>query len=152
MALGGKIRSATRQAVRQRAAELCEYCHTSERWQYVSFTIDHVIPLSKGGTDGLENLALSCFHCNRKKGSRTKAMDPVTAEEVFLYNPRNDDWQAHFIWSSDGLRIVGTTAIGRATVAALDLNRERILNIRSADRSVGRHPPVQDPLQKEQRT
>ncbi|GER79584.1 MAG: hypothetical protein RBS45_07420 [Anaerolineales bacterium] len=79
-------------------------------------------------------------------------MDPVTAEEVFLYNPRNDDWQAHFIWSSDGLRIVGTTAIGRATVAALDLNRERILNIRSADRSVGRHPPVQDPLQKEQRT
>jgi 5-methylcytosine-specific restriction endonuclease McrA len=47
MALGGKIRSATRQAVRQRAAELCEYCHTSERWQYVPFTIDHVIPLPK---------------------------------------------------------------------------------------------------------
>jgi gluconolactonase len=35
--------------VRQRANYLCEYCHASEKWQYVLFTVDHVIPLSKDG-------------------------------------------------------------------------------------------------------
>lgn len=35
--------------VRERAQGLCEYCHASEQWQYVQFTIDHVIPLSMGG-------------------------------------------------------------------------------------------------------
>lgn len=45
-------------------------------------------------------------------------------------------------------RIVGITAVGRATVVALDLNRERVINIRSADRAVGRHPPTHDPVQK----
>lgn len=74
--------------------------------------------------------------------------DPVSGGEVSLYNPREDEWEQHFIWSEDGLRIVGITAPGRATVVALDLNRERAINIRSADRAVGRHPPGHDPLQK----
>jgi len=134
--------------VRQRADELCEYCHTSERWQYVPFTVDHVIPLSKGGTDDTDNLALSCFHCNRRKANRVEALDPVSGEEVSLYNPREDDWWKHFVWSDDGLRIVGITAVGRATVVALDLNRERVINIRSADQAVGRHPPARDPVRK----
>lgn len=148
MASGGKIRPTIRNLVRQRAAGLCEYCHTSERWQYVSFTIDHIVPLSRGGTDEPDNLALSCFHCNRKKGDRMRAVDPISGEEGSLYNPRADDWQKHFAWSNDGLRIVGITVAGRATVAALELNRERVINIRSADRAVGRHPPVHDPVQK----
>ena len=148
MASGGKIRPAIRNFVRQRAGGLCEYCHTSERWQYVPFTMDHVIPLSRGGTDEPDNLALSCFHCNRRKADRTMAVDPVSGEEVPLYNPRVDNWQNHFIWSNDGLQIVGVTAVGRAMVIALELNRERVINIRSADRAVGRHPPVHDPVQK----
>lgn len=148
MASGGKVRPAIRNLVSQRAEELCEYCHTSERWQYVPFTIDHVIPLSKGGTDDPDNLALSCFHRNRRKATRVTALDSVSGEEVSLYNPREDDWREHFIWSTDGFRIVGITAVGRATVVALDLNRERVINIRSADRAVGRHPPAHDPVQK----
>ncbi len=148
MASGGKIRPAIRNLVRQRAGGLCEYCHTSERWQYVPFTIDHVVPLSKGGTDDPDNLALSCFHCNRRKANRMMVVDPVSGKEVSIYNPREDDWRKHFAWSNDGLRIVGITAAGRATVVALDLNRERVINIRSADRVVGRHPPAHDPVQK----
>jgi hypothetical protein len=133
--------------VQQRATGLCEYCHTSERWQYVPFTIDHVIPISKGGTDEPDNLALSCFHCNRKKGNRTMAVDPSSGGEVSLFNPRIEEWQQHFAWSSDGLIIVGMTATGRATILALELNRERVINIRLADQSVGRHPPAHDPIQ-----
>jgi 5-methylcytosine-specific restriction endonuclease McrA len=37
-----KISAQVQNEVRQRANYLCEYCHASERWQYVSFTVDHV--------------------------------------------------------------------------------------------------------------
>ena len=41
--------------VRQRANYLCEYCHASEKWQYVTFTIDDIIPLNQGGLNSLNN-------------------------------------------------------------------------------------------------
>lgn len=132
---------------RRRANHLCEYCHTSEQWQYVPFTIDHVIPLTQGGSDGLGNLALACFHCNRRKADRLVALDPDSGEEVALFNPRRDIWSQHFIWSSDGLFVIGLTPTARATVSALEMNRERAVDIRAADRVVGRHPPPGDPLQ-----
>ena len=133
--------------VRRRAQALCEYCHTAEQWQYVPFTVDHIVPLSQGGTGTLDNLALACFHCNRRKADRLQAVDPESAELVSLFHPRQHSWGEHFIWSADGLRIVGLTAIGRATIAALDLNRERAVNIRAADATVNRHPPAIDPRQ-----
>jgi hypothetical protein len=144
----GKVSIEIQEFVRQRAAGLCEYCHTQECWQYVRFTVDHVVPLSKGGTDDQTNLALACFHCNRRKSNHMTAIDSETGDEAALYNPRKHIWQDHFIWSVDGLSIIGLTSIGRATVTALEFNRERVLNIRSADGAVNRHPPVGDPVQK----
>ena len=139
-----RIPPETQRLVRQRANERCEYCHTSERWQYVRFTVDHIAPLAQGGSDTPDNLALACFHCNRRKSDRLTALDPHSGEWVPLFNPRRDDWSEHFVWSSDGLFIVGLTPIGRATVETLALNRERVINIRAADRTVGRHPPPGD--------
>ena len=95
-----KISPEIQRLVRQRANHLCEYCHTAERWQYVRFTIDHVIPLSQGGSDDLDNLALACFHCNRRKADKLTALDPDSGAEVALFNPRRDDWREHFIWSA----------------------------------------------------
>ncbi|WP_446376687.1 HNH endonuclease [Coleofasciculus sp. D1-CHI-01] len=135
--------------VRQRANLLCEYCHASEQWQYVTFTIEHIIPLAKNGADTLDNLALACFHCNRKKSDRMTAIDPQSDAEVPLFNPRQDNWSNHFIWSADGLFIIGLTPVGRTTVTVLALNRERVINIRAADKAVGRHPPPGDPIQLE---
>jgi hypothetical protein len=109
--------------------------------------VDHVIPLSQGGANVLDNLALACFHCNRKKADKITAVDPDSQEEVPLFNPRREVWSEHFIWSADGLLIIGLTPIGRATVAVLALNRARAVNIRAADRAVGRHPPPGDPIQ-----
>jgi len=140
------LSSNIRAMVRQRAKGLCEYCHTAETWQYVEFTIDHVIPLSSQGADSLENLALACFACNRRKSSNTEAEDPESGEKVPLFNPRLSCWSDHFRWSVDRLNIVGITAIGRATVAALSLNRPRILKIREADVAINRHPPTDDPI------
>jgi HNH endonuclease len=133
--------------VRHRARVLCEYCHTAEQWQYVPFTVDHIMPLAQGGTTTLENLALACFHCNRRKAIQMTAKDPQSSAVVPLFNPRQHVWSDHFAWSADGLLLLGLTPIGRATIMALALNRERVVAIRAADIAVGRHPPAGDPLE-----
>jgi len=142
-----RIPAAVQQRVRERANYLCEYCHTSEHWQAVRFTIDHVLPTAEGGEDAPENLALACFHCNRRKSDKRSGVDLETGQTVPLFNPRLHNWSEHFIWSTDGLRIISLTNIGRVTSSWLELNRERILRIRAADVSVARHPPSDDPIQ-----
>jgi hypothetical protein len=42
--------------------------------------------------------------------------------------------------------VIGLTAIGRATVATLLLNRDRVIPIRAADLEIRRHPPDGDPI------
>mgnify|MGYP001179712174 FL=1 len=44
----------------------CRYC--GRKTPEVILEVDHVIPVSKGGTDDFENLVTSCFECNRGKG------------------------------------------------------------------------------------
>ena len=141
-----KISPAVRDLVRQRAGGKCEYCHVLERWQYIPFTVDHVVPLVAGGADDPDNLALACFHCNRRKADRVTVLEPDSGIQVRLFNPRQDEWSAHFAWSADRLQIIGLTTMGRATVAALELNRERVIRIRAADTIIGRHPPSGDPV------
>lgn len=137
-----KLPPQLREFVRERAKYLCEYCQTNERWQYVSFTIDHVVPLTAGGSDHPENLALACFHCNRRKSNKQTSVDPLTNEDAPLFNPRIQRWTDHFRWTGDGLKIEATTAAGRATIGLLEMNRPRVLDIRRADVEAGRHPPT----------
>ena len=141
-----KLPFAIQAQVRQRAKDLCEYCHASEKWQYVRFTVDHIIPLNQDGADDLENLALACFHCNRRKSNNLSGMDPQSKTKVPLFNPRSEEWPQHFIWSMNALYILGLTPTGRATIEMLALNRDRVINIRAADQDIGRHPPPGDPI------
>lgn len=143
-----KISDLTKRQIYRRADHLCEYCHASEKWQYVRFTVDHIVPVSLGGSDDLGNLALACFHCTRRKWNHIKATDPESGQRVELFNPRLSLWSEHFIWSGDRLSVVGLTSTGAATIVALDLNRERVVLIRAADIEIGRHPPGSDPIQK----
>jgi len=139
-----KTPASLREAVRRRAKYLCEYCHAAEVWQYVEFTMEHLTPVAEGGESALDNLALACFACNRRKWDRRIGLDPETNEEQRLFNPRTDNWNDHFTWSADGLEIVGLTPIGRATVNMLEFNRDRARQIRAADLETGRHPPQGD--------
>jgi len=50
------------------AHPFCVYCNCELQWE--SSTVDHVVPLSKGGTHDLENLVLACELCNSRKGSK----------------------------------------------------------------------------------
>src|SRR4030043_480750 len=44
----------------------CQYC--GRKTPEIILELEHVIPISKGGTDELDNLITSCFECNRGKG------------------------------------------------------------------------------------
>ena len=134
-----KIPAALRRLVIQRAENRCEYCLISQIGQVATFHIDHIIPTVAGGKTVAGNLALACVSCSLRKGARQKIEDLETGEIVSIFNPRQQVWQEHFTWQDT--RVIGLTAIGRATLQALDLNRPTMLAIRSEEKSLGRHPP-----------
>ena len=135
------ISDSFRQLVIQAANYRCEYCKTSSRLTGMPLIMEHILPRSLGGTDERNNLAASCYRCNEFKGAKTEALDPETQQLVPLYNPRNQDWLAHFIWGNGGTHIIGITPIGRATVIALRLNNDNIVAARSIWLELFWHPP-----------
>ena len=141
-----KISESLRNLVRERATFVCEYCHTAERWQLTKFTIDHVMPVSLGGTDDPENLALACFHCNRRKSNNVTVIQGDNAEGIELFNPRTMSWRDHFAWSIDSITIIPLTETGNVTVNLLILNDPRLVQLRYDDVLVKRHPPIGDPI------
>lgn len=46
----------------------CQYCGKTP--PDVMLNVDHIVPVSKGGTDDPENLRTSCFECNSGKGAK----------------------------------------------------------------------------------
>jgi hypothetical protein len=133
------VSSRLRDQVIRRAGNRCEYCGLSQVGQEAAFHVDHVVPQSDGGSTTVDNLALACVSCSLRKWARQSAIDPETGAEVLLFNPRTQSWAQHFRW--EGEFITPLTAIGRATVTALALNRSLILAIRREELIRGRHPP-----------
>ncbi|MGI8631229.1 MAG: HNH endonuclease [Solirubrobacterales bacterium] len=62
-------RKITRRAVLARDQWACQYCG-SERGP---LTLDHVVPRSRGGDSGWDNITSACAPCNRTKGDRLPA-------------------------------------------------------------------------------
>ena len=56
----------------------CQYC--GESAPNVILEVDHIVPVSKGGTDDVMNLITSCRDCNR--GKRNRKLDDSTAVMV----------------------------------------------------------------------
>jgi hypothetical protein len=123
-----------------RARNRCEYCQLSQLGQEATFHIDHVLPRAAGGPTTADNLALACVSCSLRKWAKQTALDPDTGAEVPLFNPRTQVWSDHFRWS--GERVVPLTATGRATVAALAMNRAVMVAIRQEEAARSRHPPA----------
>jgi hypothetical protein len=122
-----------------RAESRCEYCRLAQEGQEATFHVDHVVPVAADGPTTAANLALACVSCSLRKEARRSATDPTTRRSVLLFHPRRQRWGAHFRWA--GSRVVGVTPTGRATVAALRMNRPLILAIRAEEAQRGRHPP-----------
>jgi len=130
-----------RRLVVQRAQAYCEYCLSQEQFSTQAFSIDHIIPVEKGGETTLENLALSCQGCNNHKYTKTEGYDGVTRQMVPLYNPRRHHWNEHFVWNEDCTIIIGLTPTGRASIDTLCLNRTGVMNLRQLLSLVKKHPP-----------
>lgn len=120
----------------------CCYCLTSEANSGIPLTHDHILPISKGGPTSFENVCLACRPCNEFKTDMTEAADPLTGDTVPLFNPRTQPWSDHFEWTLDGTQVVGLTAVGRATVIALQINRPPIVAARTRWAGAGWHPPA----------
>lgn len=56
-----------RAIVRGRDNQTCQYCGRHDP----GGEVDHVLPLSRGGPDTLENLVWACRECNAQKGDMT---------------------------------------------------------------------------------
>jgi hypothetical protein len=123
-----------RREVIERAGNCCEYCLLSQEDVDLSFHIEHIIAEKHGGQTILNNLCLSCSHCNLYKGSDLSSVDWEADEEITpLYNPRRHHWSGHFQLVDS--RIEAKTSHGRVTIFLLRFNEaqriaERLVLIR----------------------
>ncbi len=81
----------TRRGVLMRDNYRCIYCQISageqQRGKAIrrnDFTIDHLIPRSRGGKNTWSNTACACSACNQRKGNRT----PHEAAMSLLWEPK----------------------------------------------------------------
>jgi len=130
-----------RKKIAKEARYRCGYCLTVASIAGYEMDVEHIIPESAGGLTEEANLWLSCSKCNLHKSDRTQAIDSLTGETISLFNPREQRWPAHFEWSKEGDLILGKTAIGRATVKALHLNRTILVTARQRWVKARLHPP-----------
>jgi hypothetical protein len=129
----------TRRFVFGRANGCCEYCQTCEENTGQAMHLEHIDP--KGG-NSRDNLCLACANCNLSKATAISAIDPVTEQDVALFNPRLQDWTEHFEWRDGGLRLQGKSPTGRATVERLKMNQKRVVRARRNWIMAGTHPPT----------
>lgn len=54
-----------KKAIKEKLGNVCKLCGST-----TDLTIDHIIPLSKGGDNVLENYQILCRSCNSKKGTK----------------------------------------------------------------------------------
>ena len=138
------IRVELQRQIRECFGECCAYCRTAEFLTAMTFEFEHICPLSVGGKTVFENLCFACPSCNRHKGYRQTATDPESSEAVALFHPQEQVWTEHFAWSESGTEIKGLTAVGRATIAALQMNRPALVRARVMWVKLGEHPPELD--------
>lgn len=48
----------------------CAMC--GQKIQYINATVDHVIPISKGGKNSVDNMEVMCYVCNQMKRDQFK--------------------------------------------------------------------------------
>ena len=83
----------TRKNVHIRDNYTCQYCGSREQ-----LTLDHVMPVSRGGKSTWENVVTACYPCNARKGSKT----PEEAAMPLRVAPRKPsilmqiDWHQFF--------------------------------------------------------
>lgn len=90
MALSKKIRF----EVFKRDSFKCQYCGSVP--PIVVLEVDHIMPVSKDGTDEIDNLITSCFDCNRGKSNRElTTMPQTTVEKTKQLKEKQEQYQEY---------------------------------------------------------
>jgi HNH endonuclease len=131
------ISAELRQTVADRASLLCEYCLIAEVDTFYGCEVDHIISLKHGGSTEAENLAYACAVCNRAKGSDVGSVS-TTGEFTRFFNPRTDDWAAHFRFDNAVIRPL--TTVGEVTARILGFNESARLHEREQLIQFGKYP------------
>lgn len=90
----------TKNLVKRLGNYACAYCGS-----FQNLTIDHMIPLSRGGEHTFKNLVCACRKCNEEKGPRTPQewgklpyipqYKPSSKLEMIVKKSNVDEWQAY---------------------------------------------------------
>jgi 5-methylcytosine-specific restriction endonuclease McrA len=102
----------------------CQYCgrHKSELKGRQFLTRDHILPISRGGTNAWGNVVTSCSPCNNRKGDRV----PTEAGMRLLSAPDEPNY-VHLVWAVRQVTPIQARWIGMfygpETVRSLSLNR-----------------------------
>ena len=121
----------TRDLVRHRAGDRCEYCFLRQQDSELIHHIEHILARKHGGTDAAENLALACQRCNLRKGANLTGVDPVSGHVVALFHPRRDEWDRHFRWrDTPEVELVKEHRVGRCDLLPAKLGVPRHRNVR----------------------
>lgn len=132
----------TKRKVREIHHDQCSYCQVQQQFVPDPLEFEHITPVSKGGSNQVENLCLSCGNCNRHKASKTQGVDPETGQLTDLFNPNTQVWDEHFNWDEESIYLIGCTPTGRATIEALHINKvEFAITARHHWVKAGWHPP-----------
>ncbi len=86
----------SRKNILRRDGHRCQYCGRSD----IPLTVDHVIPLSRGGEETWENLVCACVKCNNRKGDSTpdEAGMPLRRRPI---RPNHVTFIRHFVGTLD---------------------------------------------------
>jgi 5-methylcytosine-specific restriction endonuclease McrA len=104
----------TRRNIAIRDSSSCQYCGVV--LETAEYTIDHVLPRTRGGSSIWTNLVLACAQCNKRKSDRTlqeaalalrrKPMEPNQFDPRFNFRlhihtlrPEWSDYKAYVYWN-----------------------------------------------------
>ena len=135
---------ALRRHVEERAHGYCEYCLLPAAVAFFPHEVDHVIAEKHGGKTEVGNLVLTCWRCNRHKGTDLASFDPDTGAFCRIFSPRGQQWRDHFV-PREGT-IIGLTPQGRATARLLQMNTVERVRERQRLITSGRYPQFDDDL------
>ena len=81
-------RHAVRNGVRRQVYNIqngrCSMC--GDKIQYTNFTVDHIIPVCKGGSNTLDNMEAMCGICNQMKRDHLKNDFLNHIEKIYKHN------------------------------------------------------------------
>lgn len=90
---------------------ICQYCATALTTE--TYSLDHVLPRSRGGTSEWDNIVACCKDCNSEKADKTpeearmrlikKPVEPYANDPRFTFklqinNPR-PEWESYLYWN-----------------------------------------------------